>query len=164
MSISRIRQSRIHQSQPWYNPERLFLDFPRFIFPPERGASGMHRTGNHFSRCFHIQKNDIRDNGWSGLVYLGKHSLINWSFDVWQMSSYTLLLNTTHPTLQLTTVPAYSLTCGRAQALIVIRSRWWYPGRVRPPWRVNDEKITEKGKKWLLSIILHIYTCIRVIL
>ena len=56
-------------------------------------------------------------------------------------------MNTTHPTLQPTTVPAYSLTYGGAQALIVIRPRQWYPEWVRPPGRGNDERITEKERK-----------------
>ena len=72
------------------------------------------------------------------------------------MLSYTLLRNTTHPTLQPTTVPAYSLTYGRAQALIVIRPRRWYPDRVRPPWRGNDERVIEIGKKLCLACLVHL--------
>ena len=51
---------------------------------------------------------------------------------------HILYYATPHPTLQPTTIPAYSLTYDGAQALIVTRPRRWYPLlRVRPPTRGN---------------------------
>ena len=48
--------------------------------------------------------------------------------------------------MQPTTLPAYSLTYGGAQALIVIRPRWWYPW-LRVLREVNNERIIRDRKK-----------------